>query len=197
MEASPKELRVDSNGWHLVNQGTRIFFRVKPQRKIKSSNNGMKQSVARNRELFPADTKVYRPKVLWCKRRNVATESEKWGAYFLSSSNIRRCMTKEESGYEVLIYIYRFLQGKCWRTIFTHEFVFTKRTSEALRASEFRENKRVRKYCTKALSMMKFVYYIQTEIFLKLKMIYLNRFYKYPCSFESFLNNLNLNLQKS
>ena len=44
---------------------------------------------------------------------------------------------------------------------------------------------------------MKFVYYIQTEIFLKLKMIYLNRFYKYPCSFESFLNNLNLNLQKS
>ena len=43
--------------------------------------------------------------------------------------------------------------------------------------------------------MMKFVYYIQTEIFLKLKMIYLNFFYKYPCSFESFLNNLSL--QKS
>ena len=32
--------------------------------------------------------------------------------------------------------------------------------------------KLVRKYHTKALSMMKFVYYIQTEIFLKLKMIY-------------------------
>ena len=57
------------------------------------------------------------------------------------------------------------------------------------------ENKRVRKYRTKALSMMKFVYYIQTEIFLKLKMIYLNCFYKYPCSFESFLNDLSL--QKS
>ena len=42
---------------------------------------------------------------------------------------------------------------------------------------------------------MKFVYYIQTEIFLKLKMIYLNCFYKYPCSFESFLNDLSL--QKS
>ena len=74
--------------------------------------------------------------------------------------------------------IYRFLHGKWWRTIFTHEFVFTKRTSEALRASEFCENKLVRKYRTKALSMMKFVYYIQTEIFLKLKMIYLNCFYK-------------------
>ena len=133
MEASPKELRVDSNGWHLVNQGTRIFFRVKPQKEIK---NGMKQSVAWKRELLPADTKVYRPKVLWCKRRNVATEREKWGTYFLPSSIIRRCMTKEESGYQVLIYIYRFLHGKCWRTIFTHEFVFTKRTSEALRASD-------------------------------------------------------------
>ena len=43
--------------------------------------------------------------------------------------------------------------------------------------------------------MMKFVYYMQTEIFLKLKMIYVNCFYKYSCSFESFLNNLNL--QKS
>ena len=79
--------------------------------------------------------------------------------------------------------------------VLTHEFVFTKRTSEALRASEFCENKRVRKYRTKALSMMKFVYYIHTEIFLKLKMIYLNCFYKYPCSFESFLNDLSL--QKS
>ena len=42
---------------------------------------------------------------------------------------------------------------------------------------------------------MKFFYYIQTGIFLKLKMIYLNCFYKYPFSFESFLNNLSL--QKS
>ena len=67
--------------------------------------------------------------------------------------------------------------------------------SEALRGSEFCENKLVRKYRTKALSMMKFVYYIQTEIFLKLKMIYLNCFYKYPYSFESFLNDLSL--QKS
>ena len=148
---------------------------------MKGPNNGMKQSVAWKRELFPADTKVYRLKVLWCKRRNVATGSEKWGTYFLPSSNIRRCMTKEESDYQVLIYIYRFLHGKCWRTIFTHEFVL--------------ENKRVRKYRTKALSMIKFVYYIQTEIFLKLKMIHLNSFHEYPCSFESFLNNLNL--QKS
>ena len=38
-------------------------------------------------------------------------------------------------------------------------------------------------------------YYIQTEIFLQLKMIYLNCFNKYPCSFESFLNDLSL--QKS
>ena len=48
-------------------------------------------------------------------------------------------------------------------------------------ARSFCENKRVRKYRTKALSVMKFVYYIQTEIFLQLKMIYLNCFYKYPC----------------
>ena len=73
--------------------------------------------------------------------------------------------------------------------------LFSKRTSEALRASEFCENKLVRKYRTKALSVMKFVYYIQIEIFLQLKMIYLNCFNKYPCSFESFLNDLSL--QKS
>ena len=56
-----------------------------------------------------------------------------------------------------------------------------------LRTSLFSQNERarlcerVRKYRTKALSVMKFVYYIQTEIFLQLKMIYLNCFYKYPC----------------
>ena len=45
-------------------------------------------------------------------------------------------------------------------------------TSDVLRGSEFCENKRVRKYRTKTLSMMKFVYYIQTEIFLKFEVIY-------------------------
>ena len=38
---------------------------------------------------------------------------------------------------------YRFLHGKCWHSTFTHEFVFTKQTSEALQAIEFCENKRV------------------------------------------------------
>lgn len=39
---------------------------------------------------------------------------------------------------------YRFLHGNCWHSTFTHEFVFTKQTSEALQAIEFCENKRVR-----------------------------------------------------
>ena len=39
--------------------------------------------------------------------------------------------------------------------IFKHSFVFTKQTGEALRASEFCENKRVLKYRTSALSMKK------------------------------------------
>ena len=69
------------------------------------------------------------------------------------------------------------------------------RTRSQSLARSFCENKLVRKYRTKALSVMKFVYYIQTEIFLQLKMIDLNCFNKYPCSFESFLNDLSL--QKS
>ena len=68
--------------------------------------------------------------------------------------------------------------------------LFSQNERARLRASEFCENRRVRKNRAKALSMMKFVYYIQTDIFLKLKMIYLNCFYKYPCRSESFLNNL-------
>ena len=43
---------------------------------------------------------------------------------------------------------------------------------KSLLVRSFCGNKLVRKYRTKALSMMKFVYYIQSEIFLKLKMIY-------------------------
>ena len=63
-----------------------------------------------------------------------------------------------------------------------HEFVFTELTRSLLRtillsqneqgrlcdrASEFCENKLVHKYRTKTPSKMKFVYYIQTEIFWK------------------------------
>ena len=40
----------------------------------------------------------------------------------------------------------------------------------------FVKNKLVRKYRTKALSIMKFIYSIQTEIFLKLKKIDVNAF---------------------
>ena len=67
---------------------------------------------------------------------------------------------------------YIFLPGKWWHTIFTHEFVFTKRISEGFRASE--------SVC---------LLYTNWDL-LEIQGNLLNRFYKYPCSFEGFLGNL-------
>ena len=43
---------------------------------------------------------------------------------------------------------YRFLHGKCWRSTYTHEFVFTKPISEAFRAIEFCENSMGHGHCS-------------------------------------------------
>ena len=51
------------------------------------------------------------------------------------------------------------MELKCFCTIFTHSFVFTKLTDSQSLARSFCENKLVRKYRTPALSMKKYIYH--------------------------------------
>ena len=66
--------------------------------------------------------------------------------------------------YVYIINIYRILNGKCARTVFTHElWRIRNRTSERSERVRFLiKNECVNPY--KALSMLYFVYYIHTEI---------------------------------
>ena len=57
-----------------------------------------------------------------------------------------------------LYIINKLHHGKCFCTIFTHSFVFTKLTRSQSLARSFCENKLVRKYRTSALSMKKSIY---------------------------------------
>ena len=52
--------------------------------------------------------------------------------HFIVNVCLNVCVAMKKLIIREYIYIYIIFHGKCWRTIFTHEFVFTKRTGAAL-----------------------------------------------------------------